>query len=617
TATNRGITVASQAVGAAPQVKLALPPEVDGEIRIALVDPAQSPPEVLQESLAYRQPRRELKIALQDLKSHYAPGEQVRLKVAIRDENDRPAQAAVGVRVWNEALVKATGDEPVLLADAVRHAGQSEYEIAEQPASVALGGGAANFRGMTKDSDALAMLPAQAAAKQQADKKAPPTGNAQPTANAPAAEAPPAGQAALGLEQQDKLERFHKEVTEFAAQPALEGDRAQLAELPGENGSPVIGNSLTSGPLVVSNRATVELESQVRTEQLRDQWHDWQQLLGRVLLAGGVLLLAVLGALGLMRYPLRTSSGMMGAVAAAAGIVVGLAWINVGPVAERQMAAVAVDGTSVAPAAPSNSTGEAFTTESYPAGDAADFVAPVVVPPARPLADDSFADRDEHREKANLAQAGPAGRAKSGRDDDHAADRPAKGGELFGGKLAGSLPAGGGVGGASGGGGRGGSPAEPQSKPAAAASDKPTSREKLEELSASSPTPGLTATTPAANPATSAPATSAPATSAPAISAPAPGAGPVVVDALKDDQSRQAAGEAAKRSRESDPSGAPAALYFNPQLMADEQGHAVIEFEMPAVPSTYRLLIDVYGNGRLGGMQTLLECKPPRPADQK
>ncbi|MDX1947812.1 MAG: hypothetical protein SFU86_20610, partial [Pirellulaceae bacterium] len=47
TATNRGITVASQAVGAAPQVKLALPPEVDGEIRIALVDPAQSPPEVL------------------------------------------------------------------------------------------------------------------------------------------------------------------------------------------------------------------------------------------------------------------------------------------------------------------------------------------------------------------------------------------------------------------------------------------------------------------------------------------------------------------------------------------------------------------------------------------
>jgi hypothetical protein len=58
-------------------------------------------------------------------------------------------------------------------------------------------------------------------------------------------------------------------------------------------------------------------------------------------------------------------------------------------------------------------------------------------------------------------------------------------------------------------------------------------------------------------------------------------------------------------------SGAPAAIYFNPRLIADDHGRATIEFTMPPVESEYRLLIDALGNGRIGSLQQVIECKEP------
>jgi hypothetical protein len=56
---------------------------------------------------------------------------------------------------------------------------------------------------------------------------------------------------------------------------------------------------------------------------------------------------------------------------------------------------------------------------------------------------------------------------------------------------------------------------------------------------------------------------------------------------------------------------APASLYFNPQLIADENGRATIEFKMPPVESEYRLLIDALGNGRIGSLQQVIEVREP------
>lgn len=56
-------------------------------------------------------------------------------------------------------------------------------------------------------------------------------------------------------------------------------------------------------------------------------------------------------------------------------------------------------------------------------------------------------------------------------------------------------------------------------------------------------------------------------------------------------------------------SGAPASIYFNPRLIADDNGRATIEFTMPPVESEYRLLIDALGSGRIGALQQVIECR--------
>lgn len=56
-------------------------------------------------------------------------------------------------------------------------------------------------------------------------------------------------------------------------------------------------------------------------------------------------------------------------------------------------------------------------------------------------------------------------------------------------------------------------------------------------------------------------------------------------------------------------SNAPAAIYFNPRLIADENGRATIEFTMPPVESEYRLLIDALGHGRIGALQQVIEVR--------
>jgi len=89
--------------------------------------------------------------------------------------------------------------------------------------------------------------------------------------------------------------------------------------------------------------------------------------------------------------------------------------------------------------------------------------------------------------------------------------------------------------------------------------------------------------------------------------APAPAAPEVARDASRD-LNRDSEGEKRKAAEEAV---APSAIYFNPQLTTDSYGMVTIEFQMPAVASEYRLLLDAYGGGRVGSSaEVRIVCQP-------
>jgi len=87
---------------------------------------------------------------------------------------------------------------------------------------------------------------------------------------------------------------------------------------------------------------------------------------------------------------------------------------------------------------------------------------------------------------------------------------------------------------------------------------------------------------------------------------PAPAAPNIAADVLRD-LDRGSEGEKRKAA---DQAAAPSAIYFNPQLTTDSNGLVTIEFQMPAVASEYRLLLDAYGSGRVGSSADVrIVCK--------
>jgi hypothetical protein len=119
------------------QFALSLPPEAEGLIEVDLFDKstfdkskdAQQPAD---RQFVYRQSQRRLKIESPNARSQYNPGEEVALTLRCTDESGNPApNARLGVRVWKESAIRESGEEPVLLADALEQALPDE----PQPAS--------------------------------------------------------------------------------------------------------------------------------------------------------------------------------------------------------------------------------------------------------------------------------------------------------------------------------------------------------------------------------------------------------------------------------------------------------------------------------------------------
>ena len=116
----RGELVASQAVAMKPgetAMAISLPPEVEGVIRLTILDADSLPHRPLVERLVYRESRRKLTVKVDESVESLqrSPGEQVRLSLSVFDENGKPAPAVLGIRVVDDAALSLEEDEmPVM-----------------------------------------------------------------------------------------------------------------------------------------------------------------------------------------------------------------------------------------------------------------------------------------------------------------------------------------------------------------------------------------------------------------------------------------------------------------------------------------------------------------------
>src|SRR6185503_19063812 len=96
-------------------------------------DRSSTPPQLVRQDSLYREPARKLRIDLPGLKERFAPGERVQLMLHVTDEGGQPAaDTLVGVRAWNEAVIRQTEQTPVLLEEAARNFSSGQVVSTEQ-----------------------------------------------------------------------------------------------------------------------------------------------------------------------------------------------------------------------------------------------------------------------------------------------------------------------------------------------------------------------------------------------------------------------------------------------------------------------------------------------------
>ena len=106
----RGVLVGNSTVTLSPgqqrDLSIAIAPEAEGVLRLTLLDYRQGTPRPLAERLVYRKPQRKLNVAIADASSRYSPGDSVQLNLQVTDENGQPVPAAaLGVAIVDDALL--------------------------------------------------------------------------------------------------------------------------------------------------------------------------------------------------------------------------------------------------------------------------------------------------------------------------------------------------------------------------------------------------------------------------------------------------------------------------------------------------------------------------------
>lgn len=603
------------------ELVLDLPPEADGLIEVALYDRTTQEPILLEQHQLYREPLQQLNIEVARSKDRYAPGEQVDLQLRVTDEAGRPAaNARLGVRVWNELSVQQAAEPPVMLAEAVRN---NYLAVAQEPSERSLnrsqaiteggGGVAAPYRQQNRARGAASFaaggIPGGSAERVETESVQPARAAAptEPTADSlartkPAAElADRAGPAELALPPAD--------VDKYAADnaPATPATSVPAAD---ESRAPLTGESIANVDSIelASNRQAIQAAVGAAVWEARNQRRRLQAALGILIVVGGATLLLLL-ALAALRHALRQSALLpLGAIGVACTLV-GAMWLGGNLLRERT-----ADSLAASPAAAPASD---FTTQSARAEPKLDALA--TADPSRessaglqnsdariaagtpPAADPPTPTESPSAAAAPINRAEPPVSNALARDA--TAPLPA---QNAAGQPQVTAPA------ASGGYGLSVAPARPG---AAAETTAPP---------AVAATPLAAGRAPAAAPADAAAAAPAAGVRDAMTRVPLPGNAGAAADPLGQ-FSRQGQAELAgerglqsERERQQQEAGAnpaaPAALYFNPQLVTDAEGRAKIQLVMPPVESEYRLLIDALGQGRVGSRQDQL-IVDDRPAN--
>lgn len=90
---------------------LQLPAEVEGVVRLTVYDHSQQPPRPVAERLVYRKTQRQLKLTVAEGARKYSPGEKVKLTLIATDENDQPTPAVMGVTVVDDSVLSLSDEK--------------------------------------------------------------------------------------------------------------------------------------------------------------------------------------------------------------------------------------------------------------------------------------------------------------------------------------------------------------------------------------------------------------------------------------------------------------------------------------------------------------------------
>jgi len=91
-------------------VTLPLVPEAAGVIRLTVYDYSTPNPQPVAERLVYRRPSQKLHVAVADHSEGYSPGQPVQLGLIVTDETGQPVPATLGVTVVDDALLSLADD---------------------------------------------------------------------------------------------------------------------------------------------------------------------------------------------------------------------------------------------------------------------------------------------------------------------------------------------------------------------------------------------------------------------------------------------------------------------------------------------------------------------------
>jgi hypothetical protein len=585
------------------KITVSVPPEVDGNFEVAVIDSATS--DVVAKRELYRVPSRLLRFVLLNGKDRYEPGEVVRLRFKVVNEHGEPVPAAAAARVWNEDYVPDDRSRLVMLEDAVWKAESPGHEGGGVVASFGRPGAAdrgparvggelplAMGLGTSSPSQLAqsAIRPSLAEQKKMDDLAgaAPATAGTvattPPAPSPPAAPAPPAPAIAPSDPAGGQLARsdpaafnyLHRLEQSFGSAPASDADTPSL--------SGFLGGDVA--PLIASNELLIRRELALLKSSEQRATSQWRTMFGRVLIGAGLAVAAILGLLFVLRQDVRWSSGTLALVASAASLVIGAAWITGGQQDTLIALAPGRSGEAVGTAAPA----EALPKAAAPAPQAGDFaedmredVPSAALYGAAPLGPPGGAgglDAAAQTPSPALdASANPA-----------PADRPAGKGRLAPDELEKFAPA------------RTRAASDQAPNDALPLSEQAASDDKSAAGKAIETAPGQGLGGFGGGRGFVERRGGARAPTAPAATTPAPAGGPQppAPSEAPPPSKALALGGAEERAPAAEGEGAPAALYFNPQLQAAADGTVTIEFQLPPVASQYRVLLDAYGNGRVG-----------------